>query len=213
MNKSGNIGGIERENVDIYKIYTNQIAEFLRNELGFSIIVDAKKWTGISGGFFTSMLVSISSKNIVHTEKNPNYVDRVLAENAAGIRLDSEVVDKLKEFMYPADMNTVYKKPEIIAKMQDLGVYGKTLQDIIRFSNFTYIKEEDLWSVLIRPERIIKKMLTKTDTNELPGEVRIVGVDELVDSKSLRYTVLTVGDNSEGIPSTDVNIMKALFGQ
>jgi hypothetical protein len=198
--------GIEPLPILTYKIGTGDITTYLRNQLGFDVAVDYRRWTGITANHsYVRMRVVILPKDICVTSKSKDFVDRTLSEYSAGMTFKDDVIDTLKPFMYPKNINDLRNYPEVMQHLYEYGVYGDRLNEIIEFSKLNYSKDANLFRVYLRPERIIAQMLEDPSTNEISGNMVITRV--LGDTpETFQWEVQVTEDR--GISTTGISIDK-----
>lgn len=198
--------GIEPLPILTYKIGTGDITTYLRNQLGFDVAVDYRRWTGITANHsYVRMRVVILPKDICVTSKSKDFVDRTLSEYSAGMTFKDDVIDTLKPFMYPKNINDLRNYPEVMQHLYEYGVYGDRLNEIIEFSKLNYSKDANLFRVYLRPERIIAQMLEDPSTNEINGNMVITRV--LGDTpETFQWEVQVTEDR--GISTTGISIDK-----
>ena len=198
--------GIEPLPILTYKIGTGNITTYLRNQLGFDVAVDYRRWTGITANHsYVRMRVVILPKDICVTSKSKDFVDRTLSEYSAGMTFKDDVIDTLKPFMYPKNINDLRNYPEVMQHLYEYGVYGDRLNEIIEFSKLNYSKDANLFRVYLRPERIIAQMLEDPSTNEINGNMVITRV--LGDTpETFQWEVQVTEDR--GISTTGISIDK-----
>jgi hypothetical protein len=198
--------GIEPLPILTYKFGTGDITTYLRNQLGFDVAVDYRRWTGITANHsYVRMRVVILPKDICVTSKSKDFVDRTLSEYSAGMTFKDDVIDTLKPFMYPKNINDLRNYPEVMQHLYEYGVYGDRLNEIIEFSKLNYSKDANLFRVYLRPERIIAQMLEDPSTNEINGNMVITRV--LGDTpETFQWEVQVTEDR--GISTTGISIDK-----
>lgn len=198
--------GIEPLPILTYKIGTGDITTYLRNQLGFDVAVDYRRWTGITANHsYVRMRVVILPKDICVQNKSKDFVDRTLSEYSAGMTFKDDVIDTLKPFMYPKNINDLRNYPEVMQHLYEYGVYGDRLNEIIEFSKLNYSKDANLFRVYLRPERIIAQMLEDPSTNEIRGNMVITRV--LGDTpETFQWEVQVTEDR--GISTTGISIDK-----
>lgn len=198
--------GIEPLPILTYKIGTGDITTYLRNQLGFDVAVDYRRWTGITANHsYVRMRVVILPKDICVQNKSKDFVDRTLSEYSAGMTFKDDVIDTLKPFMYPKNINDLRNYPEVMQHLYEYGVYGDRLNEIIEFSKLNYSKDANLFRVYLRPERIIAQMLEDPSTNEISGNMVITRV--LGDTpETFQWEVQVTEDR--GISTTGISIDK-----
>ena len=169
--------GIDPLPIETYKFGTADVTTYLQNQLGFPIGVDYCRWTGITANHsYVRMRVVILPKDIIVPQSNDTFVDRILNENSAGIEFKDTVINTLKPYMYPSNINALRDRPDVLQHLYEYGVYGNRLDEIIKFSKLDYSREAGYFRVYLRPERIIADMLTDPDTNKLDANMAITRV-------------------------------------
>jgi hypothetical protein len=163
--------------IEIYKYSTGDITNYLRNQLGFDVAVDYRRWTGITANHsYVRMRVVILPKDIIMPITSNNFTDRILNENSAGMTFKKEVIETLKPYMYPANIDQLKAHPETLRHLYEYGVYGDRLEEIIRYAKLDYSKDAGFFRLYLRPERIIADMLSDPDTNKIDGQMAITRV-------------------------------------
>lgn len=163
--------------IEIYKYSTGDLTNYLRNQLGFDVAVDYRRWTGITANHsYVRMRVVILPKDIVMPITSNNFTDRILNENSAGMTFKKEVLETLKPYMYPANIDQLKAHPETLRHLYEYGVYGDRLEEIIRYAKLDYSKDAGFFRLYLRPERIIADMLSDPDTNKIDGQMAITRV-------------------------------------
>lgn len=202
---SNNKANIERQKIDRYIISSNQITAYLQNQLGFPICADFTRWTGVTANHsYIRMRVGIANKDIAAAQTAPHgFVERVLRENAAGITFKSNVIDTLKPYMYPEDLRPIVNNPEKLQEMTKYGVHQEHLEEIARLSQLAYVPNSKMWRLYLRPERIIRDMLSDVDTGEVDGTLKITGVFGS-DSDTIRWEVEIV---KGGMSNTELGVI------
>lgn len=169
--------GIPPMPIEIYKFGTADITNYLRNQLGFDVGVDYCRWTGITANHsYVRMRIVIMPKDIIVPVESNNFVDRTLNENSAGMRFKDTVLDTLKPYMYPANVDQLKAHPDTLRHLYEHGVYGDRLEEIIRYAKLNYSKEAGFFRLYLRPERIIADMLSDPNNNEIDGNMAITRV-------------------------------------
>lgn len=190
---------------DHYIISTNDVVNYLQNQLGFSIGYDFTRWVGVSVDHsYIRMRAIINPKDIVYSAANKDYVDSVLAANAAGIMYKDTVIETLKPFMYPKSITNIRNHPEDLQRIAEYGLYGERLDEVIQYSQLNYCKQADVFRLYLRPERIIVDMLSDPATNKVDGEIVITGTHGTT-SETIRWDVEVTKNNAMGV-SSDISI-------
>ena len=207
MSIATNKAGIERQEVDRYVISSSQVVSYLQNQLGFPIGADFLRWTGVTANHsYVRMRVGIANKDIVAQRPDATtYVERVLQDNSNGMDFKSNVNDILKKFMYPDPIkfSTLLQDPMAVQDMYQYGLYGDRLAEVIKHSKPAYVKDQKMWRLFLRPEKILEDMLSDPATNKVDGTFAITGVFG-TDSDSIRWEIeITKG----GIANTELGVI------
>lgn len=207
MNKA-NIKPIPMER---YSISSSDVIKYLQDQLGFTIAYDFTRWTGITENLsYVRMRVVLNPDNIIAKNTSSDYVDRILADNAAGIRFKDTVIDTIKPYMYPNNVGDIANRPEDLNRLFQMGLYNERLAEILKYANLTYSKESNVFLIYLRPERIISDMLSDPSTNKIDGDLSIIGVHGTT-SETIRWDVaITKNNNSFG--NSEIS-MDALFNK
>lgn len=207
-----NKAGIQPIPTDRYSISTSEVVTYLQDQLGFGIGCDFTRWTGVSvDQSYVRMRAVFNPNDIIATTSSRDYVDRVLAENAAGIMFKDTVINTLKPFMYPDTINDVRNHPDDINRLYQIGVFGERFDEILRYSKLTYCREANMFRIYLRPERIIAEMLADPSTGKIDGDMSILAVNGTT-SETIRWEVAITKNNHTFVGSTDLSI-DAIFNR
>ena len=167
-----NKAGIKKQALDRYVISTAEVMTYLQNQLGFQVGADFTRWVGQTKNHsYVRMRVVINPKDIVATQAQAtDWAERALQENAAGIRFQDSVMETLTPYMYPKPNAMKNINPEVMKKMYLYGIYGDNLTDILTKSQLTYVPGPKLFTLFLRPEAIIRDMLTDPQTGKIVME-------------------------------------------
>ena len=212
MNNKVNKAGVTPRPVETYDITSSDVTNYLENKiLGFKIGCDFTRWTGVSPeSSYVRMRAVITPKDIVSTVKDKDYVSKILAENNAGLCFKEDVINSLKQFMYPASIINLKNQPNELQRMYQCGLYGDRLDELISNASLTYAEPVDLFKVYLRPERIIADMLADPNTGEIDGDFAIIGVHGTT-SETIRWEAI-VSHNNALASSNNLNI-DAIFNR
>ena len=182
-----------------YKITSSDVVSYLESQvLGFKFACDFTRWTGIGPEYsYVRMRCVFNPKDLLAQTEPNNYADKVLFENAAGLKFKDTVISALKPFMYPNNMANIVNEPESLVHLRKHGVFDERLRELIHYSKFTYDEPTKTFLVYLRPERIIAEMLSDPDTNKVPGTLRITAVDGTT-SDTIRWMVVVSEENFFG---------------
>ncbi len=152
------------------------INSHLDNLLGFHVDATWEKWIGVNENYvYVSMGIVIDARNIQVQQPQNGFVDRILAENSAGLQIDDNVLKVLKPFMYTKE--EIYTSDQQALHRQMLyGITGERRMMLDKFSTLQYWPEKNLYLVYLRPERIIKDMVSNPETNDVDGQMSIIHV-------------------------------------
>lgn len=205
-NNSNVKSGIAPIPVETYVISGNDVADYLQKTLGFGVAYDFTRWTGVTPEFsYVRMRAIFKPDDLIISNKDAgSYVDKVLADNAAGIVFKEDVINELKPFMYPATIGNVVRDPEVSARLAQRGVYGDNLRDLIINSQLNYSKDANVFKVCLMPEHIISDMLSNPITGKPDGELAIIGV-EGSSAETIRWKV-EVSKVNNFTPNADISI-------
>ena len=173
-----NKAGVSPIPVQTFNISSNDIVNYLQSQvLGFSIGCDFTRWTGVTPDHsYVRMRAVFVPKDIIETTQTADYVDRILADNAAGIQFKKDVIDSLEPFVYPKTMANIRNYPDQLQRLYQYGLFGNRLDEVITYSQLTYAKESNFFRLYLRPERIIADMLADPTTNAIAGDMTITAV-------------------------------------
>lgn len=207
-----NKAGIQPIPTDRYSITTSDVIKFLQDQLTFGIAADFTRWTGVSPDLsYVRMRVVFSPSDIVATTTSKDYVDRVLAENAAGIMFKDTVINTLKPYVYPDNTIDVRRNPEDLQRLYQIGVFDNRLDEIITHSKLNYCKDANVFRLYLRPERIIADMLADPSTGEIDGEMNILSVQG-TSSETIRWEVAVTKHRNTFAGSNQMSI-DAIFNR
>lgn len=164
-----------------YEISVGDIQKYLEDEiLGFKIACSWERWTGITAyAGYLRMRVVINPADIEVPSTSHDFVDNFLAQNSAERQLNKSVMDALKPFMYPNNMNQVYmpQNAEKLRHLNELGVVGGKLDELVKWSRINYTRDPNsgrpYYRVYLRPERLVFDGLTNSDTGKIDGTLYI----------------------------------------
>jgi len=166
--------------IEHYMISSSEVVEYLQNQLGFAFDCDFQlcdnraEWEKpvATEKCYVIMRVVFRPEDICISSQVANYVDKVLADAAAGMQFKDTVVEALKPFMFPENLGArLQQDPELVRKLAQQGLFGEKLDRIVRRTKLFYDKTAHAWGVYLRPEEIIKDMCTDPGTNKLDGIV------------------------------------------
>lgn len=157
-----NKAGIKRQAVDRYIISSAMVQRYLQNQLGFQVASEFTRWTGVTANHsYVRMRVVINPKDIIAAQPQATgFAERVLQENAAGMMFQDNVMAILRRFMYKENMNPNTFTQEELEKMYNYGIVGNNFVEILTKSKLIYEPALKLFHVYLRPEAIIRDMLT-----------------------------------------------------
>lgn len=192
-----------------YIITSSDVVKYLQDQLGFTIASDFTRWTGVSEDrSYVRMRVVFNPVDIIARNTSTDYVDRILSENAAGIRFKDSVIDTIRPFMYPSTVGDLANHPDDLNRLFQIGLYNERLSEIIKYSKLNYCRESNVFLLYLRPERIIVDMLADPSTNKIDGDLSIIAVHGTT-SETIRWDV-SVTKNKNSFGTTDISI-DALF--
>lgn len=174
MANKANITPIPKEE---YKISTSDVIKYLQDQLGFSFACDFTRWVGVTQDrSYVRMRCVFAPKDILATTESRDYVDRVLADNAAGLVFKDTVIQELNKFGYPSNIKNLLQHPDALARLAQYGVFGDRLNELFQYAGLTYSQEAKCFMIYLRPERIIADMLADPATNKIDGTLAITEV-------------------------------------
>lgn len=185
-----NKGGIKPLPLEIYQITSAKVTDYLQSSvLGFPVGCDFTRWTGISPDHsYVRMRVAIKANDILSRTNSGDYVDTILAKNAAGLTFQDKVIKSLKPYMYPESIVNIRNDHQECERLFQYGLYGERLDEVIANTKLTYCKEADCFKVYLRPERIIADILADPSTNKIDGKMAITAVKGIT-SETIRWIV------------------------
>ena len=164
-----------------YEVSVSDIQRYLEEDiLGFKIACDWERWTGVTAFMgYLRMRVVINPKDIEVADSSNDYVSHVLQKCAIGRTLNKNVVNALKPFMYPQNMNMLYMEQnrDKLRHLNELGVVGPKLDELIRYSQLSLTGNPDTgrqyYRVYLKPEAILFDGLKNADTDKTDGTLYI----------------------------------------
>jgi hypothetical protein len=185
-----NKAGIERIAVDRYVISSAMVKSYLEDQLGFNIGCDFTRWTGVTANHsYVRMRVVIGAKDLLaDSTLSQNFAIRTLQENAVGMQFKDTTMAVLEKYMYPKNMETMAVSQENLAEMYKYGLYGDRLAEVAKLSKLTLAPQANMFRLYLRPELIIRDMLSDVETNKIDGTMEITGVFGM-DSDTIRWEV------------------------
>lgn len=209
MNNKANISPIGNL---FYYISAGDIMKYLEDAiLGFRVDADFTRWTGVTPAHsYVRMRVIIQAKDLIVTkpDEEMDYATRMLHQNQVNYTMDEDVMKSLTPFMYPENFNYSQLAPETVRHLNEIGVIGSKIDEIIKYSRLTLATDratgKQYFRVYLRPERIIHDMLTNPETGKLDGEayIRRVTGENSSEFKWLVEQVVNTGN----IISSDLSI-------
>jgi hypothetical protein len=197
---------------DRYSISSSDVIKYLQDQLGVPVAYDFTRWTGVTvDQSYVRMRVVFNPDDIMAKNTAGDYVDRVLADNAAGIKFQDRIINTLKPFMYPEEMHNIGNNPELLQKLCKIGLYNERLSEILQFSKLNYCKEANVFRVYLRAERIIADMLADPATNAIDGEMSILTVHGTT-SETIRWEVAVSKNKSAFAGSSNISF-DAIFNR
>lgn len=207
-----NKAGIQPIPTDRYIITSSDVIKFLQDQLTFGIAADFTRWTGVSPDLsYVRMRVVLSPNDIVAANTSKDYVDRVLAENAAGIMFKDTVIDTLKPYAYPDNIMDIRRNPEDVQRLYQIGVFDNRLDEMIVHSKLNYCKEANVFRIYLRPERIIADMLADPSTGKIDGDMSILAVYG-TSSETIRWDVAVTKNRNTFAGNSQMSI-DAIFNR
>lgn len=160
-----------------YNVSSSDVVEYLQNLLGFRIDCDFKVWDNRSewekpmatNKCFVIMRAVFRPEDITFTAQSHEYVDRILGETMSGIKFKDTVINTLEPFMFPKNMAMIRNYPEKLRVMAEQGIYGANLEELIKHPRLFLDKENNMFGLYLRPEKIIYDMISEADTNKPAG--------------------------------------------
>lgn len=208
-----NKGNIEPVKMERFYISTSKVTEYLQEQLGFPVAVDYTRWTGVSQNFnYVRMRVGIRYSDIVAEQTtSTDYATRQINANSQMLPMKGNVVNALKQYMY-LDMDRITQElsnEDVKKKFYLYGLHSDRLLELIKFSKLTYIPSLKMWRVYLRPEEIIRDMLSDPTTGAVDGQLDITGVFG-TDSDTIRWEV-EIRKDSKSVGDMGVVSMEKLF--
>lgn len=210
-----NKGNIEPQKMERYYVSSSKVTEYLQEQLGFPIAVDYTRWTGVSQNFnYVRMRVGIRYGDLVAEQNtSSDYATRQINANSQMLPLKENVVKTLKQYMY-LDMDRISQElnnDDVKRKFYLYGLHGDRLLELIKFSKLTYIQSLKMWRVYLRPEEVIRDMLSDPATGKVDGRLDITGVFG-TDSDTIRWEV-EIRKDSKSVGDMGVVSLEKLFQQ
>lgn len=192
-----------------YTIYTGDVTKFLQDQLGFGVLCEYERWTGLTTDVsYVRMRVGFDAADIVAKPSSMDYVDRVLEQNSAGIMFKDTVINTIEPYRYPRHPEMIRNNPESLQRLVDLGVTGDKFNEIIRYANFSYSRECNAYGIYLRPERIIADMLSDPATGTVDGKLEIITVRGTT-SDTIHW-IVNVSENKSFVSNTNISV-EAIF--
>lgn len=191
---------------DRYSISTSDVIKYLQDQLGIPVAYDFTRWTGITVDHsYVRMRVVFNPDDIIAKTATGDYVDRVLAANAAGINFKDNVIETLTPFMYPDNMHEICKHPETLNKLYQIGLFNERLDEVVKFSKLNYCREANVFRLYLRAERIIADMLKNPTTNKIDGNMTIIAVRGTT-SDTIRWEVAVSKNTNSVMGSSELSL-------
>ena len=198
---------------DRYVITASQVVKYLQDQLGFSVGYDFTRWVGVSSDqSYVRMRVVFNPKDIVADSNSTDYVDRVLASNGAGLQFKDTVIAALEPYTFPENVAYSQKTQDETDRMYLIGIFGDRWEEILRFSKLTYNPQANLFRLYLRPERIIYDMLSDPSTDQVAGNMSIIGVSGTT-SDTIRWEVAVERKNTSFETGTNLSMDQIFYKQ
>ena len=208
-----NKAGINPVNSLRYIITGSDVVKYLQDQLGFTVMADFTRWTGITPDHsYVRMRVALASNDIVATNSSSDYVDRFLADHQAGILFKDTVVNTLKPFTFPEKIVDVYNRPDDLKALYERGIFNERLDEIVRHTKINYAPDAKAFRIYLRPERIITDMLSDPATNAVNGKLEIVAVYGTT-SDTIRWEVAVSNTNNSFNGYDQIMSLDSIFNQ
>lgn len=214
-------GNVKPKQWSWFTISGEEVINYLGNNvLGVKTCIgNFVKWQGASPelSYVTMRCVFDLNEISVSAEKKLTTAERMLSEITSIGSLSEKFIKKLEPFRYPitqADWNMVLQDPAKMQKLNDLGLYGDRLQSVKEHSDFTLLKQNGarVAMVFLRPEAIIKDMISNPETNEVDGNFSIVNILGSTSSE-FRWEAVVMGGANGGIRNEDSAIINSIFSK
>lgn len=203
MANKANISPIPREE---YTISSSDVIKYLQDQLGFTFAADFTRWVGITQDkSYVRMRCVFAPKDIVASTESRDYVDRVLADNAAGLVFKDSVIAELNKFAYPKNIQNIVQHPEVLTRLSQYGVFGDRLRELFQYANMTYSQEAKCFMIYLRPEKIITDMLADPATNKVDGTLAITEVKGTT-SETISWNVVISKEAAFNFGNGDISI-------
>lgn len=192
-----NYAGIEPVKMEIYNVTGAQLVNWLEGYLGFPFVYDFVRWTGQTARHsYVRMRVAFAFNDLaINNSSELNYFGRMLRTYGNNIQYKKEVIDLLEPFMY-GDLKNAQFSNEDIRGMENFGVCGDRLTDLIMNSGLVYVKPLNVFRMYLRTEAILAKMLSDPKTDCPKGEFKIIGIDGM-ESDQMRWRIRIFQDDSK----------------
>jgi hypothetical protein len=207
-------GNLKTLPVDHHIVSSSDIVEYLQNQLGFRFDCDFQLWDNradwekpmTTNKCYVVMRVIFRPEDIRIVEPIQTYVDKVMEENASGIRFKDDVVEVLKQFMFPSNIALVRQQPDTLQRLAEQGIYGDRLERLIRRPDIFYDQVNKRFGVYLRPELIIKDMCKDADTDKIDGVMAFGYVSDAGNNAAAITWGVNVYHNIRSVSSSGVSI-------
>lgn len=208
-----NKAGVQPIPTDRYIITSSDVIKYLQDQLTFGVVADFTRWTGVSPDLsYVRMRVVLAPNDIVADNNSKDYVDRILAANAAGIQFKDTAINTLTPFMYPENIADVRKNVEDLKRLYQLGLFDERIDEIILQSKINYCREANVFRVFLRPERIIADMLSDPTTGKIDGDMSILAVYGTT-SETIRWEVAVTKQRNTFADSNHMMSIDSIFNR
>lgn len=178
-------GNLTEIPVKHYIITATDIARYLGDQLGvrfdcdFTLLDNRGPWEKPLNfqKCYVLMRAIFATEDICVPTDTTNYADRFLSENSANMQFRKEFIETLRPFMFPENMAQVRLMPAEQARLAEMGLKGRDLEDLMRRPGLFYDTINKKWGVYLRPERIIADMAKDPATNTVRGVLSHVYLD------------------------------------
>lgn len=203
-----NKAGIKEIPIKNYVISANDVSAYLEKVLGFPITCKFSRCNGavVPQFSYVVMRTIMARRDLVPETKTQSYVDRVLADNAAGITFKEDVIAELAPFMYPTNLNNAVKDQAAVDKLAIQGLVGDNMAFVLRHARFKYSKQDDMFMICLMPEKIIKDMLSDPTTGLPDGKLSIIAIDgDTNETIRWKVEVSNINPFTDGLSGIDID--------
>lgn len=208
-----NKGNIKPIPVDLYKISAGDVKKFLEGEIfGHEIGCEFERFVGSNGAFSYVKMTCLFRKTDVtdETKENKDVLAKMMEQTGSGMVFTDVFKQAVDKFKYPPELAGLFTNPHMQVEAREAtraGICGPNFENLIAGNTLRFDKERGILSINLRPDLVIKDILSDPSTNKVEGKFKIESISGN-DSDSIIWNVIVSKYDSFGKSS----VLNPLFG-